>query len=137
MTNDGLFKKKCGRCTRQRHACDALEHRQLIPIFNEAVRQLRRKEAEEEDADEDDEPGPAAAAFAEANRQLLEAVRLYHNNKYKMTGEERTPRSQRVAAAPAASIGAAGISAATGQNIARSLRALVEVGRSVSFPLRA
>lgn len=130
---NGSQRKKCARCARGRHACEQMTDRNVVKLFNEALR-LRRAAAEvAEGGEEEDEEEGAAAAAANALTALKAGIRAYHGNKNKMTGSQYTPRKGGAGGAAAGGGVVAEATLTTLQSIDRSLRALVEVGREVSY----
>lgn len=54
---EGVLRRKCARCTRQRHTCEPLEHQQLIPLLNPALRARDELAARTRDDEEGGEGG--------------------------------------------------------------------------------
>nr|OQO19187.1 hypothetical protein B0A51_13923 [Rachicladosporium sp. CCFEE 5018] len=99
-TTFGMFKRKCPRCVRQRHACEPTDA-PLIPALNALVRARTALSNQTAGGDDPDAPLLRTARAAQVN--LTTSLRTFDRNRNQVTGDRRTPRKRSAAVAFAGS----------------------------------
>ncbi|KAK6411361.1 hypothetical protein LTR95_018102 [Oleoguttula sp. CCFEE 5521] len=118
-----MFKRKCARCVRQRHACEPTDG-PVIPALNALVRARTALTNQTAGGDEPDALLEREARAAQAN--LVTSLRIFDRNRSQVTGDRRTPRKRSAAVAFAGSSEASTLEM---QSLRRIGLAGVEIGK--------